>query len=89
MAAGVEQLGEQARQPRDFLNGQVDAFGELGVVQLVAQVAQRHLDAGERVAQLVRHRGGELAGRGQAFGARQDALLLEQLAGGGAHLGFE
>ena len=48
------------------------------ILELRPQVAQRHLDTCQRVAQLVGDRCGELAGGGQTLGARQGALLLQQ-----------
>ena len=89
MARRIEQRVEQTGQALHFLDHQVDPFLMLAVAELGAQIAERHLQPGERIAQLVRDRGGELAGGRQALGARQAALLLEQLMGGGVHLGFQ
>ncbi len=49
-----------------------------GSASLLAQIRERDLDAGDRIAQLVREGGGDFAGRRQALRARQALLLFEQ-----------
>ena len=82
----VEQLIQQARQPLHLDADAVQPLGYLGIADLGAQVLQRHLNSRQRVAQLVRHAGRQLARRRQPLGPGETALLFEESPRGGADL---
>ena len=81
VAGRVEQLSSaDASDARDLVEHQVDALAGSASSELGAQVGERHLDARQRVAQLVRDRGRELAGGGEALGAGEARAAARALS---------